>query len=408
MGDLNNAKILRGGVGTGKSRISLAYFIARVVGSRFKINGKGEWTDPVNPIPLYIITTAKKRDEGEWAGELANFLMIPGDDGGWLGKPITIDSWNNIGKYQKVKDAFFIFDEQRLVGSGAWVRSFYRIARANQWIILTATPGDDWRDYIPVFVANGFYKNRTEFLRTHAVYNTFANYPKIDRWVDTLKLEEFRHKVLVEVDFETHAKRHVRTVPTDYDIPKFQTVRKKRWNPYEEKPIDDAAQLFQLMRRVANEDPSRAKAIEDLLQDHPRLIVFYNFNYELEILRALASRIGVSYAEWNGHKHMPIPETPSWLYLVQYTAGSEGWNCITTDATVFYSLTYSYKQFEQAQGRIDRMNTPYTDLYYYILRSPAEIDDAVWKAIMRKQTFNEKAYLKRMDKTDEAERSHTN
>lgn len=400
MGNLGNGKILRASVGSGKSRTSLAYFVTRVVKSRFRINGKGEWSDPVEPRPLYIITTAKKRDDGEWHKELADFLMHADDEGGWLGLPVVVDSWNNISKYQKVEGAFFIFDEQRLVGSGAWVKSFYRIARKNQWIILTATPGDDWRDYIPVFVANGYYKTRTQFLQTHAVYNTYANYPKIDRWVDTAKLHEFRDRVLVNVEYETHAKRHLKHIPVTYDGELWNTVRKKRWNPWEERPIQDAGELFRLMRRVVNQDTSRLSTLGNLLNTHPRLIVFYNFNYELDALRGFAQENGVTLAEWNGQKHMPIPKTDKWLYLVQYTAGSEGWNCIETDALIFYSLTYSYKQFEQAQGRIDRMDSPYTDLYYYVFRSDAEIDSAVWKALLRKQSFNEKAYMKRIDKDE--------
>lgn len=397
MGDLGNGKILRGSVGSGKSRISIAYFVARVTKSRFKINGKGDTSDPVEPRPLYIITTAKKRDDGEWVGELANFGIQADESGGWLGAPVVIDSWNNISKYKAVEGAFFIFDEQRLVGSGAWVRSFYRISRRNQWIILTATPGDDWQDYIPVFVANGFYRTRSQFLQTHAVYNTYANYPKIDRWVDTAKLHEFRERVLVNVDYETHATRHLKHIPTLYDEALWNRVRKDRWNPWEDRPIQDAGELFRLMRQVVNQDPSRLKELGKLLSIHPKLIVFYNFNYELDALRGFAQDIGVTHAEWNGQKHMAIPEADSWLYLVQYTAGSEGWNCIETDALIFYSLTYSYKQFEQAQGRIDRMNSPYLDLYYYIFRSKSEIDDAVWKALLRKQSFNEKAYMKRID-----------
>jgi hypothetical protein len=148
--------------------------------------------------------------------------------------------------------------------------------------------------------------------------------------------------------------------------------------------------MFRLMRQVVNTDPSRLETLRDLMVDHPKLIVFYNFDYELEILRTLADEVPL--AEWNGHKHQPIPSTDRWVYLVQYVAGAEGWNCIETDAMVFYSLTYSYKNFQQAQGRIDRLNTNYSDLSYYVFVSNSVIDRAVRKALDGKKLFNERTW----------------
>lgn len=370
--------------------------MVRVCGAGVKVNGRGRDTPPTNPIPLYIITTAKKRDTLEWERELARFGVVEDGGGGWLGRPVVIDSWNNIARYSKVTESMFIFDEQRLVGSGAWVRSFYRIARHNHWILLSGTPGDDWKDYIPVFVANGFYKSKAEFLRTHAVYSVYANYPKIDRWVGEDLLGRFRSKILVEVDYVPHTKRHLITKVASYDKALYESIRKTRWNPWTDKPIKDAGELWRSLRRVVNSDDSRLSILSEIRSSSPKLIVFYNFNYELEILRKWCGSLNVTFAEWNGQKHMAIPETKDgYVYLVQYTAGAEGWNCVSTDTVVFFSLTYSYKVFEQSQGRIDRRDTPFTDLYYYVLRSDADVDRAVWASLMRKKSFNQKAYFKK-------------
>lgn len=399
VGKLRNRGILRGDVGSGKSRAALLYHILDCGGS-VRVNGRGEDNKPSSPRPLYIITTAKKRDDLEWEKELALFGMQTGDDGGWNAAPIVIDSWNNIAKYATVQGATFLFDEQRLVGSGAWVKAFYQIARKNRWVILTATPGDDWQDYIPVFVANKFYRNKTEMLRMHAVYNKYAPYPKVDRWVDEATLEKFRDRVLVEVDYKSPNKRHILTKPTEFDEDLFNTIKENRWNPYENQPVQDVGELFRLMRKVSNSHSSRLTALKKAFESHSRLIVFYNFDYELEILRGFVSGLNVPYAEWNGHKHMEIPKTPSWIYMVQYTAGSEGWNCTSTDAILFYSLTYSYKAFEQSMGRIDRLNTPYKELYYYVLRNQSWIDQHIWASLMRKKTFNERAHAKKLGITD--------
>ena len=386
---MHNGCVLKGGVGSGKSATAIAYFWTRVCGGEMGPSGPVVERPLPTPRPLYIITTAKKRDDCSWLGEAAMYAIGSDASSSFCGIKVTVDSWNNIINYKDVKDAFFIFDEQRLVGSGAWVKAFIRIAKANQWILLSATPGDNWLDYCPVFIANGWYKNRTDFLRTHVVYNNFSKFPKIDRYVETGVLEKRRRAVLVEMPYARHTVRHVHNYIVQYDEARFDRVHKDRWHVYEERPLKDVGEMFQVMRKVVNSDPERLGAVMKLMEKHPRLIVFYNFNYELDALRTLSTTTGVEVAEWNGQKHQEIPSTDRWLYLVQYTAGAEGWNCISTDATVFYSLNYSYKINEQAKGRIDRMNTPYVDLHYYVLRSMSYIDTQIMKSLAGKRNFNE-------------------
>lgn len=387
--NMHNGCILVGGVGSGKSRTSLAYY--------FTQNGGG--LDPYEPMKspkdLYIITTARKRDTLEWEGELASFLLSTDPKHNSLnGNKIVVDSWNNIKKYADIKGAFFIFDEQRVVGSGAWVKAFLNIARKNKWILLSATPGDTWQDYIPVFVANGFYKNKTEFTREHIIYSRFSKFPKIDRYLNTGKLTRLRDSILVDMDFKRKTRSHHEDVYVKYDISKYKDANKTRWDPYKNEPIQQASGLCYVLRRIVNEDESRQIALLEIFEKHPKMIVFYNFDYELDILKGLYYGEKVEIAEWNGHAHQPVPLGQSWVYLVHYTAGAEGWNCITTDTIVFYSQNYSYKVMAQAAGRIDRLNTPYTDLYYYHIKSRSGIDLAISKALRDKKKFNERKFAK--------------
>lgn len=392
VGELDNGKILKGGVGSGKSRTSIAYFFIREAQGSFKINGKGTVKPFKNPKDLLIITTAKKRDSVDWQREAIKFGISTDRDSSFCKVKLTVDSWNNITKYSDIEDHFVIFDEQRLVGSGAWVKAFLKMSKKNRWIMLSATPGDNWMDYIPAFVANGFYKNRTQFIRRHVVYNQFSKFPKIDDYREQGHLLKLRRRIIVDMPYRSHTKRHLRVVPVDYDESLYKRVTKDRWNYLEERPIKNISELFSLMRRVVNSDPSRFEKVFELHKKHPKLIVFYNFDYELMTLREMAEKNNVLYSEWNGHRHQEIPEGDSWLYLVQYTAGSEAWEYTGTDAMVFYSLNYSYKVFEQSQGRIDRRNTKYTDLHYYIFRSKSWIDGSVWKALRMKKNFNESDY----------------
>lgn len=386
-----NGCILCGGVGSGKSRTSIAYYF-KENGGEIGLKTKGKMT---NPKDLYIITTARKRDTKEWEGELAPFLLSTHPDATPYKNKVVIDSWNNIAKYKDVVNSFFIFDEQRVVGTGAWVKSFLKITKVNDWILLSATPGDTWQDYIPVFIANGFYKNRTEFNREHVIYSRFSKFPKVDRYINTGRLIRLRNKILVTMDFRRLTVSHHEDVYVKYDIPKYKEVTKTRWDPYKDEPITNAGGLCYIWRRIVNEDESRQVALMEIYEEHPKMIVFYNFDYELDILKEVFTNLGTEVAEWNGHKHQPIPESERWVYLVQYTAGAEGWNCIRTNCIVFYSQNYSYKVMQQSAGRIDRMNTPFTDLYYYHLKSRSGIDLAISKALSEKKTFNERRFVDR-------------
>lgn len=392
---IKNGCILCGDVGSGKSLTALAYYYLQNNGESRSLMGGNYIPMDDPPKDLYIITTARKRDILEWEGELSPFLLSTHPETNlYHEQKVIVDSWNNIGKYAEVTGAFFIFDEQRVIGSGAWVKSFLKITKVNNWVLLSATPGDIWEDYIPVFVANGFYKNRTEFNRDHIVFSRFSKFPKVDRYLNTGRLIRLRNAILVKMDFKRKTITHHEDVYVSYSIENYKDVSRTRWNPYKNEPITNAGGLCYVWREIVNTDESRQLVLEEIFEKHPRMIIFYNFDYELDILKDLGYGGDVDVAEWNGHKHQPIPDSESWVYLVQYNAGCEGWNCIKTDTIVFYSQNYSYKVMVQAAGRIDRLNTPYTDLYYYHLKSRSGIDLAIGKALKNKKKFNESKYVK--------------
>jgi len=384
---LRTGSILCGGTGSGKSLTSLYWYHKKHLDKK-----------------LVIITTAKKRDSGEWLGDIDKLGGINKND-------VIIDSWNNIAKYANIKNSCFIFDEQRLVGYGTWVKNFFKIAKHNVWILLTATPGDNWMDYVPVFVANGFYKNKTEFCTKHVIFNRYCKFPKVERFIYTEYLERYRKQILILMDYESKAEKVIDTIVVPYDEKMYSEVEKNRWNPYKEKifdrfpPIINAGEYCYILRKICNNNTNKNdKLLYIYKKCCKKIIVFYNFNYELELLEKMAVNNKIPYTQWNGHKHEDYMNTDNWLYFVQYTAGSEAWNCIETDTIVFYSLPYSYKQFKQSMGRIDRMNTPFKKLYYYIFKTDSDIDKSVENAIKTKKKFNEKAFA--IDKGVNFEEGH--
>lgn len=386
---MHNGCILCGGTGSGKSLTGVAYYIRGMC--------DGDWgSRPYmkKPKNLYIITTAMKRDKREWDIELGNFGLSREHELCLYPVNVVVDSWNNIGKYTKITGAAFIFDEQRAVGSGTWARSFISIAKKNKWILLSATPGDSWKDYIPVFVANGFYRNRTEFMTRHVVYSRYCTkYPKIDRYLEQGYLLSLRARVLVDMDCERETERHIFYMNVPYDAAAYRYILKKRWNPEKDRPIRNVSELCYLLRKVSNTHPKRLEEVTKLVKRHGRCIIFYNFDYELEMLKKMCRDAGVIFAEWNGHLHEPMPDSTDWVYLVNYKAGAEGWNCTSCDTIIFFSPNYSYKTVEQASGRIDRANTPFKDLYYYHVKTTSNIDLAINRALKQKKKFNESGYF---------------
>lgn len=393
---LKTGSILVGGVGSGKSLTALAYYFIKVCHGEFGDHG---YSKPKDPKDLYIITTARKRDTLEWEKECEPFCLSKDIDISVCGIKLVVDSWNNIAKYANVKNAFFIFDEQRVVGYGTWVKNFLKIAKSNEWILLSATPGDSWIDYVPVFIANGYFKNRTDFLRKHVVFKPFMNYPVIDRYVNIYILEKLRDRILVEMKFDRKTVRHVIEINPGWDKMVFKSVLKDRWNIYTDEPIKNSAEFMSVLRKIVNSDPDRVKKVSEIVKEHHGALIFYNFDYELELLRKMCEDNKFVHTEWNGHKHEKLPNDmrKTWCYLVQYTAGAEGWNCTQTDTLIFYSLNHSYKITEQAMGRIDRMNTPFVDLYFYKLVSKSWIDSTITKCLEQKKDFNERRFVEALE-----------
>lgn len=396
---LKNGNILNGGVGSGKSRTGLAWYFTKVCGGQIDGKRHGMKNDIVPmlwPKDLYIITTAKKRDNGEWDDEMEPFGLSTDPEKSWYKDKIkvVVDSWNNIQKYIDVKDAVFLFDEQRVVGYRTWSKTFIYIAKSNHWIFLTATPGDCWMDYLSIFIANGFFRNKRDFEMRHVIYNRYSKYPQVDRYVDDYILKRMRDSILVNIDYTKPTERHSEVIPVEFDRESYKLLMRDRWNIFEDRPIENVSELCYLLRKVVNSHPSRIEGVLDIAEEHPRLIIFYNFDYELDILKNAEWKEGTVVKEWNGHRHDELPTGARWVYLVQYAAGAEGWNCTTTDSMIFYSPSYSYKATEQAMGRIDRRNTAYHDLYYYSFRSFAPIDIAISRALKRKKNFNESVFFK--------------
>ena len=394
LGKMFSGCILNGGTGSGKSRTGIYWYFSNYGG---KIENKKYTPMRPNPPDLYIITTAKKKHDMEWEEELIPFHLYPDSKTHiteYYGNKVVIDSWNVVKKYVGVKDSVFIFDEDKITGSGAWAKAFLKITKNNEWIVLSATPGDCWEDYETIFIANGFFRTRTEFRDEHLVYSRYTSYPDIIGYRNEGRLIRLRNKILINMKFDRQTVPHHEDIYNEYDKYLYKEVMRNRFDPYKNEPIQQAAGLCYVLRRIVNTDESRQVKLLEIFEKHPKLIIFYSFDYERDILLNLSYGDDVVVAEYSGHAHEKVPDSDRWVYLVNYSAGAEGFNCIKTNCIVFYSQTYSYKTLLQATGRIDRLNTPFIDLYYYHFKSYSQIDLAIGRALKDKKQFNEGKFVK--------------
>ena len=382
-----NGCVLNGTVGSGKSRTALYYYFSMCGGSI-----DPDYKPMVDPVDLYIITTAKKKKDMEWEREMVPFLLYaPDEEDACYPIKVVVDSWQCIHKYEDARGAMFIFDENKINGKGAWSKSFLKITRNNDWIVLSATNGDRVEDYETLFVAEGFVRNRTDFRNQFLIYSNYAKFPKVEGYRNETRFFRLRDRILIDMDFQRHTVQHHEDVYCGYDIRGYKDVIRNRWNPFTQEPIAQASSLCYVLRKIVNCDESRQAALLELLEDYPKVIIFYNFDDELDILLNLAYIEGTEIAQYNGHKHEPIPTGQRWVYLVNYNA-AEGWNCLSTNTIIFYSQNYSYKTMIQAAGRIDRLTSPYNDLYYFHLKTRSSIDLAISKALSQKKKFNERRF----------------
>lgn len=390
---MHNGCVLVGGTGSGKSRTGLAYMYLNELKGGLQINGKGKWSPPKVKKDLYIITTARKRDSHDWDKEMLPFRLST-DISLSEGKiKVIVDSWNCIQKYVNVYGALFIFDEQKTTSGKKWSKAFIKIAKRNRWIMLSATPADNYNDLVSLFIANGYFKNKTEFNMRHVVFKPYMKYPVVDHYIGTGTLNYYRRQMYVIMDSQRKIHRESQIIRCNYSKENYKIIWKKRWNYFDNEPIEESGKLCYLLRRVVNEDEDRINHLIDILKEHPTAIIFYNYSPELELLRETFSKLHYKFTEWNGEKHEEVPQGNKWVYLCQYNSCSEAWNCITTNTMIFYSLNYSYKTTVQAAGRIDRSNSPYDVLYYYYLSSYSPIDLAIQKALKEKRNFNERSFV---------------
>lgn len=367
--------------------------------------GKGSialhWLKTTNKKKWLFITTASKRDSKDVENEMVM----------WFGKEslssysLEVISWAALAKWtitnwNSLEDYAFVFDEVACAKAGVSSnrgRAFIQIAKQTDcWTGYTATPGDRWEDFQAYFVAAGYVKNKTAFMREFCQVQTFKGYPEIVGYYDEHILKAYWKRLTVcpdtqamldELPAEQHKTYHFKPSPT------YKRFLKERLDE-DGNFIDTVMGYCHYCRRLCL-TAEKLQWVSDYLSGlGTNAVFFYNYIAEGEELEKVAKKAlpkGAKVWRIDG-KHHDIPTADTIgkydIVLAQYASGSESLNLQFMNHMVFVSPNYSYTTSIQARGRIKRIGQKQNMFFWYLV-CDGTIETDVYACLRGKSDFAE-------------------
>lgn len=135
----------------------------------------------------------------------------------------------------------------------------------------------------------------------------------------------------------------------------------------------------------------KLEAFRDLVEStNDRLIVFYNFNAELEALKGICESVGrsISLVNGQGRDLLSYENDNSSITLIQYQAGAMGLNLQKSNRIIYYTPPLSSELFEQSKKRIHRIGQSKTCFYYY-LTCKGSVEEKIYKTLAMRRDYTE-------------------
>lgn len=318
---------------------------------------------------------------------------------------LEVVSWHMLKKWtdkkspQQLANYYFVADELQRCRQGVsslMGRAFLFITKhCKAWTGYTGTPGDNWLQFHPYFIATGKIKNKTEFMRDYTISQQYP-FPMVlgFRHEDTLKgwwrdisYEPDTSEVMSQLPAETH---QIMRFPT----PKGYKKVLKSSTTLDGEFLDSNMALYHHLRQMCA-TKQKLDALEDLLSSlSSPLVIFFNYTCEREQILGLAAHMKRKVWRIDGECHeIPTEETigQNDIVLCHYLSGSEALNLQFCHYMVFYSPNYSYSISVQAKGRVKRVGQQNPMFFYSFLCSDS-IEEEVMDCIKQKKDFAEKIW----------------
>ncbi|MBL0992197.1 MAG: DEAD/DEAH box helicase [Escherichia coli] len=291
------------------------------------------------------------------------------------------------------KDTFIIIDESHKVSvSKSKVTKFVMglSKRAKYNYLCTATPVsngklENW--YPQLFISNVFRKPKKEFEQLFVIKQMrqmgsmrfmqitgYRNEHLLEQMIDEASVKYKRDKGYLPEDYVYKTKK-----PAMYNKLKKSRLYKDDNDLRVE--LDNSSKLFNSLRQVSHgflngiskqvsKEPF--ERLDAILETHnnERVVIFYNYKWEAEMLKQLLDKLKRPYGEYNGSVKdlKPFKNNDNGVVLAQYKSASTGINdFVISNVMVFNSMPLSSTEYLQAKGRTDRHGQDKTPLYYHIV-----------------------------------------
>lgn len=365
--------------------------------------------------PLLILAPASKVQTGDWDREIKEYFagrFVPEYEIWSYEKFSRVPS---IAQYKKTGDRgvwrdwlnrhprgfAMIADEVHKAKnpqSGVGKRVFEVAAACDVFLGLSATPlPNGWIDAANYFKIFKFTQNITAFKKRYCNIQTYKGFPEIVGYYHEGELQSNWNHIAKPLSKQMALDLPpITTVPISLPAgPNYIKVQKERL--FGDKFLDNPSALMHALRQSIIEP--KVVWLNSFLEGvSDNVVIFYNYVEERQQILAMIKKSHKRRQVFrqDGEKH-EVPGKDKWgglrrtITLAQYQSGSTGIELTYAATTVYFSPTYSYSNYEQSIGRIERHGQS-KKMTLYLLCAPTTLEKDVWAALRNKKDFQEKQW----------------
>ncbi|WP_368076685.1 SNF2-related protein [Clostridium tyrobutyricum] len=149
------------------------------------------------------------------------------------------------------------------------------------------------------------------------------------------------------------------------------------------------------LRQLSSQyNKNKVNQLKDILEStEDRIIIFYNFNKELEIIKKLCEKLDKPISIINGAvKDLDnFNQYNNSITLVQYQAGAMGHNLQKSNKIIYFSLPLQSELFEQSKKRIHRIGQEKTCFYWYLITQNS-IEEQIYQTLKERRDYTNKLF----------------
>ena len=238
------------------------------------------------------------------------------------------------------------------------------------------------------------------YIRTHLIdvggfpIKIVTGYKNVDRL--KRKLRDYG-AVFMKTDEVFDLPEQIHNTVKVKNTPKYKRFRKHRIVKIEDHELVGDTTLTKMLyeRQLCGQyNQNKMAALRDLLEStNDRIIIFYNFTKEYELIKNLCETLDKPVSVVNGSKKdlKNYNNHSDSVTLIQYQAGAHGLNLQKANKILYFTLPLSSEMFEQSKKRIHRIGQNKTCFYYYLIVEKS-IEEKIWRTLKMRRDYTNKLF----------------